>query len=240
MNFYVMTLFPEFITQSSSHSIIKRAIDNELISVKAIDIREFTKDKHKKVDDYTYGGGSGMLMACQPIFDCYNNIVEKIDANETKKVIYMSPKGKTLTQEMSKELSTYDNLIILCGHYEGVDQRVLDSIGAIDLSIGDYVLTGGELPALVTIDTVSRHISGVLSNEASTEEESFSANLLEYPQYTRPKVWNEMEVPEVLLSGNHEKIRQYRLKESIEITKERRPDLYEQYKKGMKTEGKRD
>ncbi len=229
MNFHVMTLFPEFINDANSHSIIKRAIDRNLINVNAVDIRDYTKNKHKKVDDYTYGGGSGMLMSCEPVYECYKSIVDKIDAEQTKKVIYMSPRGKTLTQEMSKELSEFDNLIILCGHYEGIDQRVLDTMEATDISIGDYVLTGGELPALVTIDTVSRHIKGVLSNDNSTEEESFSNGLLEYPQYTRPEVWNDMKVPEVLLSGNHKKIEEYRLKQSIKITKERRPDLYKKF-----------
>lgn len=234
MNFHVMTLFPEFIIGAISHSIIKRATDNNLISINATDIRLFSKNKHKKVDDYTYGGGQGMLMGCEPIYDCYESIINSIDENQTKKVIYMSPKGKTLTQEMSKELSEYDNLIILCGHYEGVDQRVLDYIGAEDISIGDYVLTGGELPALVTIDAVSRHIKGVLKNENSVEDESFSENLLEYPQYTRPEVWKDMKVPDVLLSGNHKKIYDYRLEKSIEITKERRPDLYLKYKENGK------
>ncbi len=229
MNFHIMTLFPEFINEAVNHSILKRAINNDLINVSAIDMRDFSTNKHKNVDDYTYGGGSGMLIACDPVYGAYKSIIDKIDENQSTKVIYMSPRGKTLTQNMSKELSEYDNLIILCGHYEGVDQRVLDYIGAEDLSIGDYVLTGGELPALVTIDTVSRHIEGVLSNSASTEEESFSDNLLEYPQYTRPSVWNGMEVPEVLLSGNHKKIEEFRLKESIKITKERRPDLYKKY-----------
>ncbi len=231
MKFHVMTLFPEFINDANSHSIIKRAIEKDLININAVDIRDFTKNKHKKVDDYTYGGGSGMLMSCEPVYDCFQHICEKIKVDESKKVIFMSPRGKTLTQDMSKELSEYDNLIILCGHYEGIDQRVLDKMEATDISIGDYVLTGGELPALVTIDTVSRHIKGVLSNDNSTEEESFSNGLLEYPQYTRPEVWNGMKVPEVLLSGNHKKIEEFRLKQSIEITRERRPDLYSNYEK---------
>lgn len=229
MNFHVMTLFPEFINEAVGHSIIKRAINNDLLSVRATDIRDFTKNKHKKVDDYTYGGGSGMLICCEPVYECYKSIIDKIGDDQTKKVIYMSPRGKTLTQQMSYEFSKYDNLIILCGHYEGVDQRVLDYIGAEDVSIGDYVLTGGELPALVTIDAVSRHIKGVLSNDNSMEEESFSDDLLEYPQFTRPDVWKDKKVPEVLLSGNHKKIEEYRLKESIKITKSRRPDLYEKY-----------
>lgn len=230
MKFHVMTLFTDFILEGCNHSIIKRAIDNKLISVDAVDIRDFSTNKHKKVDDYTYGGGQGMLMACPPIYDCYKSIIEKIPTDETTKVIYMSPKGKTLTQDMGETLSTYDNLIILCGHYEGVDQRVLDEIGAEDISIGDYVLTGGELPALVTIDTVSRHINGVLKNDMSKVDESFSNNLLEYPQYTRPEVWNGIPVPEVLLSGHHENIEKFRLKQSIKITKERRPDLFVKYK----------
>lgn len=233
MNFYVMTLFPDFINGANSHSIIKRAVEKGIINISAIDIRTFSKNKHKKVDDYTYGGGSGMLMCCDPVYDCYKSIKENIKSNETTKVIYMSPRGKTLTQNMSKELSDIDNLIIICGHYEGIDQRVLDEIGAEDISIGDYVLTGGELPALVTIDCVSRHIDGVLSNDNSIVDESFSHNLLEYPQYTRPEVWNNIKVPTVLLSGNHQKIRDYRLEQSIKITKERRLDLYNNFIKDM-------
>ncbi len=229
MKFHVMTLFPEFINQSVNHSILKRAISNNLISVNAVNMRDFSTNKHKNVDDYTYGGGSGMLIACEPVYGCYKSIIDSIDSSQTKKVIYMSPRGKTLTQEMSKEFSTYDNIIFLCGHYEGVDQRVLDYIDAEEISIGDYVLTGGELPALVTIDAVSRHIDGVLSNSASAEEESFSDNLLEYPQFTRPEEWNGMKVPDVLLSGHHKKISEYRLNESIKITKDKRPDLYKKY-----------
>ncbi len=227
MNFHVMTLFPDFINEAVSHSILKRAIERDLLKVNAVDIRDFTKNKHKKVDDYTYGGGSGMLMSCEPVYECYKHISK--DLTGTTKVLYMSPKGEQLTQQMGEDLSKYDNLIILCGHYEGVDQRVLDEMEALDISIGDYVLTGGELPALVTIDSVSRHIKGVLSNESSMEEESFNNNLLEYPQYTRPEEWNGRVVPSVLLSGDHKKIRDYRLKESIKITKERRPDLYKKY-----------
>lgn len=229
MDFYVMTLFPEFVNAVNSHSIIKRAIDNSLINISAVDMRAFSTNKHKKVDDYTYGGGSGMLICCDPVYDCYNSIIKNIPENETKKVIYMSPKGKTLTQKICKQLSKVDNLIIICGHYEGIDQRVLDEINVEDISIGDYVLTGGELPALVTIDSVSRHIKGVLSNDNSVEDETFSYDLLEYPQYTRPEVWNDIKVPSVLLSGNHKKIADYRLEESIKITKQRRPDLYNKF-----------
>ncbi len=231
MNFHIMTLFPEFIEEAVNHSILKRAINNGLINVKATNMRDFSTNKHNNVDDYTYGGGSGMLIACDPVYGCYESIVSGIKENETKKVIFMSPRGKTLTQEMSKELSEYDNLILLCGHYEGIDQRVLDYIDVEEISIGDYVLTGGELPALVTIDVVSRHIDGVLSNSASTEEESFSEDLLEYPQFTRPEEWKGIRVPDVLLSGHHKKIADYRLAESIKITKERRPDLYKKYMK---------
>ncbi len=229
MNFHVMTLFPEFINESVNHSILKRAINNGLIKVSAINMRDFSTNKHNNVDDYTYGGGSGMLISCDPVYGAYESILNNINLNETKKVLFMSPRGKTLTQDMSKRLSEYDNLILLCGHYEGIDQRVLDYIDVEEVSIGDYVLTGGEIPALVTIDVVSRHIDGVLSNSASTEEESFSVDLLEYPQYTRPEEWKGMKVPDVLLSGHHKKIKEYREAESIKITKERRPDLYKKY-----------
>ncbi|MCR4815258.1 MAG: tRNA (guanosine(37)-N1)-methyltransferase TrmD [Lachnospiraceae bacterium] len=234
MNFYVMTLFPEMVMGGLNNSIIKRAMDNNLIRIEAVNIRDYTLDKHKKVDDYPFGGGAGMLMQAQPVWDCYQAVLENISTNEGKnqkpRVLYMSPQGKTFHQEMARELSKEQNLIFLCGHYEGIDQRVLDRIGAEEVSIGDYVLTGGEFPAMVMIDTISRLVPGVLNNDTSADEESFSdRNLLEYPQYTRPEEWEGEEVPEVLLSGHHKKIKEWRLQKAIENTKNKRPDLYLKY-----------
>ncbi len=223
MNFNILTLFPEMIDTSLNHSITKRAIEKGIITVNSINIRDFANNKHNKVDDYPYGGGCGMVMQAPPIYDSYMSIKEKLNKNH--KVIYMTPKGKTLNQEMAKELSKEKDLVILCGHYEGVDQRVIDEIVTDEISIGDYVMTGGELGALVLIDTVSRLIDGVIGKKESYEEESFTNNLLEYPQYTRPFNFLEREVPKVLLSGNHKLVEDWRKEQSIEITKERRPDL---------------
>ncbi len=223
MNFYVMTLFPEMIEENCNHSILKRAIDQNLISVTPINIRDFSTNKHKKVDDYTYGGGAGMLMEPEPVYLCYENIIQSM--KKKPKVIFMSPQGTTLNQKKVKELAKEDDLILLCGHYEGIDQRVLDQIVDEEISIGDYVLTGGELSAMVVIDSVSRYAEGVLSNSDSTVDESFSNGLLEYPQYTRPSNWRGIEVPEVLLSGNHKKIEQWRAEQSLINTKNKRPDL---------------
>ncbi len=223
MNFNVLTLFPEMIEQSLNHSITKRAIENEIISVQCINIRDFANNKHKKVDDYPYGGGCGMVMQPEPIFNAYCNIKNNLHKNH--RVIYMTPKGKTLNQEMAKELSKEEDLVILCGHYEGVDQRLIDEIVTDEISIGDYIMTGGELGALVLIDTVSRLIDGVIGKKESYENESFTDNLLEYPQYTRPFEFMGKKVPDILLSGNHRLIDKWRYDESIKLTKERRPDL---------------
>lgn len=218
MKFDILTLFPEMFKQLSE-SIIGRAQEKGLIDINLINIRDFSKDKHKKVDDTPYGGGAGMVLMPDVVYDAYSSI-----QNKNGKVIYLSPQGKVLDQKKVKELSNEENLILLCGHYEGIDQRVLDEIVDEEISIGDYVLTGGELPAMVLIDAVSRHIKGVLSDE-STKEESFSNNRLEYPQYTRPEVFRGKRVPEVLISGHHGNIKKWRDEQSLEITKIKRPDL---------------
>ncbi len=228
MKFHILTLFPELISSVLNESIIGRAQKNGLIEVSAHNIRDYTKNKHRKVDDTPYGGGKGMLMATQPIYDCYTAVREAMPEGNVK-TVYMSPRGKVFDQQMAQELSSLDGLIILCGHYEGVDQRVIDEIIDEEISIGDYVLTGGELPACIVVDAVSRLIDGVLADEVCHTDESISSGLLEYPQYTRPPVFNGKEVPEVLLSGHHGNIDKWRLERSLELTKERRPDLYEKY-----------
>ena len=228
MKFHVMTLFPEMFL-AADNSILGRAMQKELISIDAVNIRDYTLDKHKKVDDYTYGGGAGMLMQAQPIYDCHKAICDKIDSDKKVRTIYVTPQGKLFDQEIAKELSNEKELIFLCGHYEGVDERVLEEIATDYISIGDYVLTGGELPAMVMIDCISRLVPGVLSNEESAQTESFDDGLLEYPQYTRPEVWMDKKVPDVLLSGHHANIEKWRHEQSLERTKQRRPDLYEKY-----------
>ena len=229
MNYHIMTLFPEMIEQSMSTSIMGKAIEKGIISVEAVNIRDYTLDKHKKVDDYTYGGGAGMLMAAQPIYDCHKAIASKIGTDKKVRTIYVTPQGSVFDQRMAEELSTEEDLIFLCGHYEGIDERVLEEVVTDYVSIGDYVLTGGELPALVMMDCISRLVPGVLNNEESAQTESFDDGLLEYPQYTRPEEWMGKRVPEVLMSGHHANIEKWRLQQSIERTKERRPDLYEKY-----------
>lgn len=221
MRFDILTLFPEMF-EPLKQSIIGKAVENHIIELNFINIRDFSKNKHKKVDDTPYGGGAGMVMMPEVVYDSYNSIPDK----ENAKVIYLSPQGKLLNQEKVVELSKQKHLILLCGHYEGIDQRVLDEIVDEEISIGDYVLTGGELPALILIDSISRLIPGVLGQNESFEEESFKDNLLEYPHYTRPREFMNLEVPSVLLSGNHKNIDKWRYEESIKITKERRPDLY--------------
>ena len=218
MQFDVLTLFPEMFS-SLNESIIGRARKNKQININLVNIRDFAKNKHNKVDDTPYGGGAGMVMMPDVVYRAYKSL-----ENNDAKVIYMSPQGKTLNQKKVVELSKEEHLIILCGHYEGIDQRVLDKIVDEEISIGDYVLTGGELPAMVLIDSVSRYVEGVLS-EDSIKEESFSNGLLEYPQYTRPEVFEGMKVPEILLSGNHKKIDEWRKEQSLETTKKKRPDL---------------
>lgn len=219
MRFDILTLFPEMFDVLKS-SILGKAIEKELININTINIRDFSKNKHKKVDDTPYGGGAGMVIRPDVVYDAYKSI-----KNTNAKVIYLSPQGKKLNQEKVKELSKEEHIILLCGHYEGIDQRVLDKIVTEEISIGDYVLTGGEIPAMVLIDAVSRYVDGVISSE-STEEESFSdGNLLEYPQYTRPEIFMEEKVPEVLISGHHENIKKWRRDKSFEITKQKRPEL---------------
>lgn len=224
MKFTILTLFPEMF-EPIKHSIIERANQKNIIDINFINIRNFSKDKHKHVDDTPYGGGAGMVIKPDIVYDAYSSIKEK-DA----KVIYLSPKGKVLNQEKVKELSNEQHLVLLCGHYEGIDQRVLDEIVDEEISIGDYVLTGGELPAMVLLDSVSRYIDGVL-NKDSINEESFSNKLLEYPQYTRPEIFNGKKVPEVLISGNHKKINEWREEQSLIITYLKRPDILDEKQK---------
>ena len=232
MNFYIMTLFPEMVMDVLNTSILKRAIDKGIITAKAINIRDYAGNKHNKVDDYTYGGGAGMLIQAQPIYDCYNAILKEIRENDPEanpRVIYVTPQGSVFSQEKARELSSDNDIIFLCGHYEGIDERVLEEIVTDYISIGDYVLTGGELPAMVMIDAVARLVPGVLNNDESAETESFDDGLLEYPQYSRPEIWNDKKVPSVLLSGNHQNVEVWRFQKSLERTKERRPELYEKY-----------
>lgn len=229
MRFHILTLFPEMVLQGLQTSILGRACEKGILSLDAVNIRDFTQDKHGKVDDYPYGGGAGMLMQAQPVYDAWRFVEEKRTAKRPMRVIYLTPQGRTFDQAMARELAAEEELAFLCGHYEGVDERVLEEIVTDQVSIGDYVLTGGELAAMVMIDAISRMVPGVLKNEESGETESFQANLLEYPQYTRPEVWRDRAVPPVLLGGDHAKVAAWRLEQSLERTKRRRPDLYEGY-----------
>lgn len=229
MNFHVLTLFPQMVEQGLNTSIIGRACEKEILSVSAVNIRDFTLDKHKKVDDYPYGGGAGMLMQAQPVYDAYLHVVNQIKTRQRPRVIYLTPQGSVFHQQMAKEMALEQDLIFLCGHYEGIDERVLEEIVTDYVSIGDYVLTGGELAAMVMIDSISRMVPGVLSNKESGETESFSSDLLEHPHYTRPEEWMGKKVPQVLLSGHHKNIEKWRLEQSILRTKVRRPDLYKKY-----------
>ena len=224
-----MTLFPDMVEAVLSESIIGRAREAEIIELYCHNIRDFSTDKHRKTDDTPYGGGFGMVMTCQPIYDCYKSIREKIPAENRTRVIYMSPKGRLFSHEVARELSGYDNLVFLCGHYEGVDQRVLDEIVDEEISIGDYVLTGGEIPACIVVDAVSRLLPGVLADDECFEDESVASGILEYPHYTKPREFMGREVPEILLSGDHAKIKRYRTEEAVRITRERRPDLLEKH-----------
>ena len=223
MRFDILTLFPNMF-DILNESILGRAQEKNLININVVNIRDFSKDKHNKVDDTPYGGGAGMVMRADVVYDCYNSV-----KTDDSKVIYLSPQGKTLDQDKVKELSKEKHLILLCGHYEGIDQRVIDEIVDEEISIGDYVLTGGELPAMVLVDSVSRYVEGVLNKE-SIQEESFTDDLLEYPQYTRPEVFRGKKVPEVLLTGHHQNIEKWRKEQSIKITQSKRPDLMEKYK----------
>lgn len=223
MNFHVLTLFPEMIEQGMHTSIIGRAIAGGYLSIDAINIRDYAFNKHQKVDDYPYGGGAGMLMQAEPVYLAYESVQKKLGYRP--RVVYLTPQGEVFHQTMAKELAKEKNLVFLCGHYEGIDERVLDEIVTDYVSIGDYVLTGGELPAMVMMDSISRMVPGVLSNQESGETESFAENLLEYPQYSRPEEWHGQKVPPVLLSGHHANIEAWRREQSILRTAKRRPDL---------------
>ncbi|MBQ3513687.1 MAG: tRNA (guanosine(37)-N1)-methyltransferase TrmD [Lachnospiraceae bacterium] len=240
MRFHVLTLFPEMILNGMSESIIGRAIKNEYISLNVVNIRDYSDNKHMKVDDYPYGGGAGMVMQAPPVVAAYESIVENMNLDVTKKkprVVYMTPQGSVFNQDMAQDFAKEEDLIFLCGHYEGIDERALEMIVTDHVSIGDYVLTGGELPAMVVMDCVSRLVPNVLNNEESAMFESFYDGLLEHPQYTRPVEFRGQRVPEVLLSGNHKKIEEWRKEKSIERTRERRPDLLEKKEKEKKENG---
>lgn len=243
INFHILTLFPEMVMQGLHTSILGRAAERGYISMEAVNIRDYTHDKHGKVDDYTYGGGAGMLMQAQPVYDAWQAVADQIASRQRSgssadacsmpakrtRVIYVTPQGKTFHQKMAQEMAQEEDLIFLCGHYEGIDERVLEEIVTDEVSIGDYVLTGGELPAMVMIDAIARLAPGVLHNEDSAVTESFHDSLLEYPQYSRPEVWHGRRVPAILLSGDHARVDAWRLEQSIERTRQRRPDLYEKY-----------
>lgn len=225
MKFFILTLFPEMVEQGLHTSIIGRAAEKGLLSIEAVNIRDFTLDRHKKVDDYPYGGGAGMVMQAQPIYDAWLSVVNRL--GYTPRTVYLTPQGHVFRQSVAKDMAKEDALVLLCGHYEGVDERVLEEIVTDYVSIGDYVLTGGELPAMVMVDAISRMVPGVLTNEESGTGESFEGGLLEYPQYSRPEEWNGKKVPPILLSGDHAKVDAWRREQSILRTVERRPDLME-------------
>ncbi|MDD3403162.1 MAG: tRNA (guanosine(37)-N1)-methyltransferase TrmD [Hespellia sp.] len=229
MNFHILTLFPEMVMDGLGTSITGRAMEKELLSIKAINIRDYAFNKHNSVDDYPYGGGAGMLMQAEPIYQAYEALRSKMDLPEGKKprVIYLSPQGSTFTQAMAEDFAKESELVLLCGHYEGIDERVLEEIVTDYVSIGDYVLTGGELPAMVMVDAISRLVPGVLHNDVSAEFESFQDHLLEYPQYSRPEEWHGKKVPPILLSGHHANVEKWRREQSILRTALRRPDLLE-------------
>ena len=226
MNYHILTLFPEMVREGLNTSIIGRAVEKGLISIDAVNIRDYARDKHRQVDDYPYGGGAGMVMQPGPVCDSYEDLCTRL--GKRPRVLYMTPQGRVFSQKIAEELAAEEDLVFLCGHYEGIDERALSLIVTDYLSVGDYVLTGGELPAMVMIDCISRLVPGVLSNNESAEIESFHDNLLEYPQYTRPEIYKGLRVPEVLLSGHHKNIETWRRQESIRRTLERRPDLLEQ------------
>lgn len=232
MIFDIMTLFPDLVNYVLGESVIGRAQKSGAIEVKCHNIRDYSKDKHRRVDDTPYGGGKGMLMMAPPIYDCFEAIVEarEIPA-EKRKVVYMSPAGSVLNQSIAEELSECDHLVILCGHYEGVDRRIIDEIVDEEISIGDFVLTGGEIPACILVDSVARLVDGVLSDPECYLDESITGGLLEHPQYTRPYEFHGVKVPDVLISGHHENIAKWRKERSLELTKERRPDLLEKYER---------
>ena len=225
MKFHVMTLFPEMIEQGFNSSITGRAMEKGLLTLEAVNIRDYAVNKHMRVDDYPYGGGAGMVMQAEPVYRCYEAVKEKIGRDV--RVIYLTPQGRVFNQKMAEEFAAEEDLIFLCGHYEGIDERVLEEIVTDPVSIGDYVLTGGELPSLVMMDAISRLVPGVLGNDMSAVGESFADSLLEYPQYSRPAVWREKEVPEVLLSGHHANVDAWRREQSVIRTAKWRPDLLE-------------
>lgn len=230
MNIHIMTLFPEMVMGGLGTSITGRAMSKGILSIEAVNIRDYAFNKHQSVDDYPYGGGAGMLMQAEPVYQCYQAILDQIKSGEetekkAPRVLYMSPQGKTFTQSMAEELAHEEELIFLCGHYEGIDERVLEEIVTDYVSIGDYVLTGGELPAMVMVDAISRMVPGVLHNDVSAEFESFQDHLLEYPQYSRPEIWHDKQVPPVLLSGHHANIEKWRREQSVLRTAKNRPDL---------------
>ena len=229
MTFDILTLFPDMVSTVLSESIIGRAQKSGLITVNCHNIRDYSENKHRNVDDTPFGGGKGMVMAAPPIYNCFRAVTDPLPEGERRRVIYLSPKGRVLTQAIASSFCSYDRLILLCGHYEGVDQRVIDEIVDEEISIGDYVLTGGELPACILVDAVARMVDGVLASPECFEEESHASGLLEYPQYTRPLEFHGVCVPEVLLSGHHQKIAEWRLAEALAVTRERRPELYEAY-----------
>ncbi len=225
MNFHILTLFPEMVMDGLLTSITGRAVTKGLLSIEAVNIRDYAYNKHHSVDDYPYGGGAGMLMQAEPVYQAYEAVAQKI--NKKPRVVYLSPQGATFTQNMAEEFAKEEDLVLLCGHYEGIDERVLEEIVTDYVSIGDYVLTGGELPAMVMVDAIARLVPGVLHNDVSAEFESFQDNLLEYPQYSRPEEWHGKKVPEVLMSGHHANIEKWRREQSVIRTKQRRPDLLE-------------
>lgn len=225
MQFYIMTLFPDMVMNGLNTSIIGRAVAKGLLSIEAINIRDYAFNKHNSVDDYPYGGGAGMLMQAEPVYQCYRAVEEKV--GKKPRVVYLSPQGKTFNQSMAEEFAKEEELVFLCGHYEGIDERVLEEIVTDYVSIGDYVLTGGELPSMIMVDAISRLIPGVLHNNASAEFESFQDNLLEYPHYSRPETWHDKKVPPVLLSGHHVNIEKWRREQSVIRTAKNRPDLLE-------------
>ena len=227
MNFHILTLFPDMVMDGLNTSIIGRAVNAGLLSIEAVNIRDYAFNKHQSVDDYPYGGGAGMLMQAEPVYQAWKAVTERI--GRKPRTVYVTPQGSVFHQAMAEEFAKEEDLIFLCGHYEGVDERVLEEIVTDYVSIGDYVLTGGELPAMVMIDAISRMVPGVLSNETSAEFESFQDGLLEYPQYSRPEEWRGKKVPPILLSGHHANVEKWRLEQSILRTRERRPDLYEAY-----------
>ena len=230
MIFDVLTLFPEMIESCCSYSILKRAVDKDILSVNTINPRDFTLDRHKKVDDTPYGGGAGMVLMAQPYVDAY----ESIEKKENSVTVMLSPQGEPLTDSLVNDLAKYEQIVMLCGHYEGFDERIREIIKPKEISIGDFVLTGGELPALCLIDAVSRKIEGTLGKIESADEDSFSNGLIEYPHYTKPRDFRGLKVPEVLLNGNHKDIKEFRFQQSLERTKRKRPDLYKKFvsKKG--------